>query len=55
METEMSSETLRNKLADALGEVQFAKNRIVISRHGKPVAALVPLDDLETLRKPKAK
>jgi prevent-host-death family protein len=40
----------REQLAEALNRVGFGKERVVIERHGKPVAALVPIEDLETLR-----
>ncbi|MGQ0663614.1 MAG: type II toxin-antitoxin system Phd/YefM family antitoxin [Pseudomonadota bacterium] len=39
----------RDYFADLLGRAQHGKERVVISRHGKPVAALVPLKDLKLL------
>ena len=38
------------KLEEVTGRVQFAGERIVIQKHGKTVAALVPPSDLEVLR-----
>ena len=35
------------KLSELLGEVAHQGTRIVVQRRGKPVAALVPMEDLE--------
>jgi prevent-host-death family protein len=40
----------REVLADLLNEVAFGGSRIVIQRHGRDVAALVSIADLERLR-----
>ena len=39
----------RDGLSDTLNRVSYGKERIVIKRHGKEVAALVPMEDLEFL------
>ena len=39
----------RDGLSDTLNRVSYGKERIVIKRHGKDVAALVPMEDLEFL------
>ena len=36
-------------IADALNTVAYAGERIAIKRHGKPIAVLVPIDDLQIL------
>jgi len=36
----------RDSLADTLNRVSYSKERIVIRRHGKDMAALVPIEDL---------
>jgi prevent-host-death family protein len=36
----------RDSLADTLNRVSYSKERIVIRRHGKDLAALVPIEDL---------
>ena len=41
---------LRSRLGETLGRVRFAGERLVLTTHGAPVAAVVPLDDLERLR-----
>lgn len=39
----------RDSLSDTLNRVSYSKERIVIRRHGKDVAALVPMEDLRLL------
>lgn len=40
---------VRDSFADTLNRVAFKGERIVLERHGKAVAALVPVEDLELL------
>lgn len=44
----MSAEEARRNFADLLNEVRYQGKQIIITRHGKPVAKLVPLDDTDT-------
>jgi prevent-host-death family protein len=44
----------RADLAELVSRVGYTGERIVLTRHGKPLAALVPMDDLETLERPPA-
>ena len=39
----------RDGLSDTLNRVSYGKERIVIRRHGKEIAALVPIEDLAFL------
>ncbi len=39
----------REKLAEVINRVAYAKDRVRITRHGKQVAAVVPIEDLELL------
>jgi prevent-host-death family protein len=39
----------RDSLSDTLNRVSYGKERIVIQRHGKELAALVPIEDLKFL------
>ncbi len=39
----------RDSLSDTLNRVSYSKERIVIRRHGKDLAALVPIEDLRFL------
>ena len=41
---------LRSRLGQSLGRVRFAGERLLLTTHGAPVAAVVSLDDLERLR-----
>jgi prevent-host-death family protein len=40
---------IRNNLADALNRAAYAGERVVLERRGKPVAAIVSIEDLELL------
>ena len=46
--TEAASK-VRQQFAGALNRVAFRRDRILLERHGKLVAALVPVEDLELL------
>jgi prevent-host-death family protein len=39
----------RDELADLINRVAYGHERIVLTRHSKPVACLVPPEDLERL------
>jgi prevent-host-death family protein len=40
---------LREEHSDVIGRVSYGKERFVLTKYGRPVAALIPLDDLELL------
>ena len=40
---------IRNNLADAINRVAYGRERIILERRGKKVAALVPFEDVELL------
>jgi prevent-host-death family protein len=40
----------RARLAESVNRVTYRGERIVIQKHGRPVAALVPVEDLALLR-----
>lgn len=40
----MTAEEARRNFADLLSEVRFKGEEILITRHGKPIAKLVPVD-----------
>jgi prevent-host-death family protein len=42
----------RNQFAEMLNRVAYQRQRVLIERHGKPVAVLLPVEDLEYLRRP---
>ena len=45
----VSTSEARRSFADLLGRAQYAHESFRITRKGKPVAAIVPLDDLEAM------
>jgi prevent-host-death family protein len=45
----IGSRQAREQFAELLNRAAYAGERIVISRRGKPVAALIPADDLALL------
>lgn len=40
---------LRKHLAEVVNAAKYRKERLVLTRHGKPVAALVPFEDYQLL------
>lgn len=40
---------LRDEHSDVLGRVTYGKERFVLTKYGRPIAALIPFDDLELL------
>jgi prevent-host-death family protein len=49
-ETEIGAEAARIGLTELMGRAAFAGERFILTRNGKPAAALVPIKDLERLR-----
>jgi prevent-host-death family protein len=43
---EVTVSEARDNLADLLGKVEHAHAQVTITRHGKPVAAIVTMEDL---------
>ncbi len=41
----------RGRFADLLSRVAYGGERMVITRHGKPLAALIPAEDLQLLER----
>jgi prevent-host-death family protein len=46
---EVSTTDLRCRIGHTVSRAEFARERTIIRRRGKPVAAIVPFEDLETL------
>ena len=42
---------VRQEFAEVLNRVAYAKSRLVVTRHGKRVAAVIPIEDLELIEK----
>jgi prevent-host-death family protein len=51
----VAASALRESLSDTLNRVEYRGERIVLKRHGKDVAALVPLEDLALLERIEAR
>lgn len=47
--TNLPLASLRNDLSDVVTRVQYERERVVIARHGKAVAAIISMKDLERL------
>jgi len=45
----MSVADVRNRLADLINRVAYRGERILISRHGRAMAAVVPIEDLQAM------
>jgi prevent-host-death family protein len=41
---------IRKNLSEILNQVAYGRTRIVLGRRGREIAALVPIEDLESLR-----
>ncbi|OGQ36133.1 MAG: prevent-host-death family protein [Deltaproteobacteria bacterium RIFCSPHIGHO2_12_FULL_43_9] len=46
-----SSGKIRENFSELLNQVAYGKERVVVTRRGKQVAALIPMDDLALLEK----
>ena len=45
-----SSSTARQNFSDIINRAAYAGERVIVHRRKKPVAAVVPIEDLELLR-----
>lgn len=46
----VSAREAREEFSDLLNRASYARERVVITRNGRPVAALISMEDLELLR-----
>ena len=44
--SEVPAQALRREASDLLGRIQYQHERVVITKHGKPIVAMVPIEDL---------
>jgi prevent-host-death family protein len=49
MTTTVSTSKARDDFAEMINQVAYRGERIVLDRHGKPIAAIIPIDDLAFL------
>lgn len=45
----ISTGQARDNFTDMINRAHYNKERIIVSRRGKPVAAIVPIEDVEAL------
>jgi prevent-host-death family protein len=51
MSRKITTSTARTEFADILNRAAYAGERVILHRHKKPVAAVVPIEDLEILER----
>jgi prevent-host-death family protein len=49
MARDMSTVELRGNLSDAVNRAAFGKERVILTRRGRRLAGIVPLEDVELL------
>lgn len=49
MTEEVSLEEARKRLGNLVDEVRYTRRAVIITRHGKPVARLVPMEDSDEI------
>lgn len=47
--TSVTADQARDDMKDVLNRAEFGGERVIITRHGKPAAAVVSIDDLEKI------
>jgi prevent-host-death family protein len=48
---QMAASAAREEFAEVLNRVAYGKERIVLHRHGKPLVAIIPVEDLQLLER----
>jgi prevent-host-death family protein len=48
---EVSTVVARNEFSTVLNRAAFGKERVILKRRGKAIAAVVPMEDIELLQK----
>lgn len=51
MAPRMSASAAREKFADLVNRAEYRGERVVVRRHNRDVAAIVPIEDLELLQR----
>jgi antitoxin Phd len=47
----MSASVARKKFADIVNRVEYRGERVIVRRHNRDVAAVIPMEDLQLLQK----
>ena len=51
MERKIPASDARSEFATLINEVAFSKSRTILTRHGRDIAALIPIEDMEIIRR----
>lgn len=51
MAPRMSASVARKKFADIVNRVEYRGERVIVRRHNRDVAAVIPMEDLQLLQK----
>ena len=51
MTPRMSASLAREKFADVVNRVEYRGERVIVQRHNRDVAAVIPIEDLDLLRR----
>ncbi len=49
--TTVSATDLKNRIGETLNDVEFRGERVILRRKGRPVGAIIPMEDLALLEK----
>lgn len=49
--TTITAQRARTTFADVLAKTDYAKERFVITKHGRPAAALIPIEEYDLLER----
>ena len=47
----IDSSTARDDFSDVVGRVRYGHERVIVRKHGKDVAAVIPMEDLDLLER----
>jgi prevent-host-death family protein len=51
MPARLSASRAREKFADIVNRVEYGGERVIVRRHNRDVAAVIPIEDLELLQR----
>ena len=49
MPIQMTAQEARDDFSETMNKVAYGRARVMVQRHGKPLVAIVPIEDLEVL------
>ena len=51
MDSSVTISDVKNRLSEIANQVAYGKKRVIVTRKGKNLMALVPIEDIETIEK----